>query len=147
MSGSFDYDSAKKQIKNIIVDIDVASVNTNEPDRDKHLKTSDFFDAAKFPKMTFKSEKVEFEGKKGKATGMLTIRDKTKPVVLNFTFNGETEFMGTTKVAFSASTQIDRKDFGLTWNKKLDKGGVAVGDEVTISIDGEANMAAPAKAK
>ena len=145
VSGSLDYDGAKKQIKDIVVDVDVASVSTNEPDRDKHLKSPDFFDAAKYPHMTFKSEKVEFDGKKGKATGLLTIRDKTKKVTLDFTFNGETEFMGTKKIAFSATGQIDRRDFGLTWNKTLDKGGVAVGDEVTISVDGEANMLAPAK--
>jgi polyisoprenoid-binding protein YceI len=147
VTGSFDYDSAKKQIKDIVVEIDTNSVNTNEKDRDTHLRSPDFFDAAHYPKMTFKSDKVEFDGKKGKAMGHLTIRDKTKPVTLDFVSNGEIEFMGTTKVAFSATTKIDRKEFGLTWNKKLDKGGVAVGDEITISIDGEANKVVPAKAK
>lgn len=140
VAGSFDFDSSKKQIKDIDVTIDVSSVNTNEPDRDKHLKNADFFDVEKFPKMTFKSDKVEFDGKKGKIFGTLTIKDKSKKVALDFTFNGEAEFMGTKKVAFSASTKIDRKEFGLTWNKNLDKGGVAVGEEVTITIDGEGNL-------
>ncbi len=146
-TGSFDYDSAKKQIKNIDITIDVASVNTNEPDRDKHLRSPDFFDVAKFPKMTFKSDKVEFDGKKGKAVGTLTIRDQSKPVTLDFTLNGEAEMMGTKKVAFTATTKIVRKDFGLTWNKNLDKGGVAVGEEVDVTIDGEGNMVGPAKKK
>ena len=68
------------------------------------------------------------------------MRDKTLPVVLDVTNNGEVEFMGVKKVGFSASTKVNRKDWGLAWNKALDKGGVAVSDEVTISIEGEANL-------
>ncbi len=147
VSGTLDYDSAKKQIKDINVTIEAASINTNEPDRDKHLRGADFFDVEKFPKVTFKSDKVTFDGKKGKAVGDLTIKDKTKKVTLDFTNGGEADFMGTKKVAFSATTKIDRKDFGLSWNKNLDKGGVAVGNEITITIDGETNAVAPAATK
>lgn len=145
VSGHFDYEPAQKKIKDILVEVDTNTVNTNEPDRDKHLRSPDFFDSGKFPKMTFKSDKVSFDGQKGQAHGLLTIHGKTHPVTLDFTFNGATEFMGVQKVAFSAIGKIDRKDFGLVWNKKLDKGGVAVGDEVTITIDGEANQAASTK--
>lgn len=144
-SGTFDYDAAKKQVKDVEVTIDTNSISTNEPDRDAHLRNADFFDVQKYPKITFKSTKVEFDGKKGKATGPLTIKDKTKTVTFDFTYGGEAEMMGTKKVAFSAGTTINRKDFGLNWNKNLDKGGVAVGDDVIITIEGEADAAAPAK--
>lgn len=147
VTGTLDYDSAKKQVKNIDIVIEASSIDTNEADRDKHLRNSDFFDVEKFPKITFKSDKVTFNGKKGKAVGTLTIKDQSKPVTLDFTNNGEIDFNGTQKVAFTASTKIDRKDFGLTWNKTLDKGGVAVGNEITITIDGEANEVKAAAAE
>lgn len=145
VNGSFDFDPAKKQLKNIDVVIDTASIDTAQPDRDKHLSNADFFDVTKYPKMTFKSEKIEFDGKKGKATGPLTIKDKTKTITLDFTYNGEMEMNGGKSVGFSASTVIDRKDFGLNWNKNLDHGGVAVGNEITITIDGEAKTEGVAK--
>ncbi len=140
--GKFNYDSAKKEVKDIDVTIETDSVETGVADRDNHLKGNDFFDAKKYPKMIFKSQKAELapEGKVTKIKGMLTMRDKTLPVVLDVTNNGEVEFMGVKKVGFSASTKVNRKDWGLAWNKALDKGGVAVSDEVTISIEGEANL-------
>lgn len=148
VTGSFDYDAAKKTLKNVEVTIETASITTSQADRDKHLTGPDFFDVAKYPKMTFKSEKIEFDGKKGKMTGPLTIKDKTKNVTLDFTYNGETEIMGTKKVGFSAHGTINRKDWGMTWNKNMDHGGVAVGDEVTLNIEGEGNAeGAPAPAK
>lgn len=146
-SGSFDYDGAKKTLKDVNVTIEVGSVNTANGKRDEHLQSPDFFDAKKFPKMTFKSTKVEMNGATAKVTGDLTIRDKTKSVVLDFTNNGEAEFMGTKKIAFTGTGKIKRADFGLAWNKTMDKGGVVVGDDVTIQIEGEANQAAPAKSK
>ncbi len=140
--GKFNYDSAKKEVKDIDVIIDTESIETGVADRDAHLKGGDFFDAKKYPKLIFKSQKAELtpDGKITKVKGMLTMRDKTLPVTLDVTNNGEVEFMGVKKVGFSASTKVNRKDWGLAWNKALDKGGVAVSDEVTINIEGEANL-------
>ena len=140
--GKFNYDSAKKELKDIDVVIDTDSIETGVADRDNHLKGNDFFDAKKYPKIIFKSQKGEMaaDGKTGKVKGMLTMRDKTLPVVLDVTNNGEVEFMGVKKIGFSATTKVNRKDWGVSWNKSLDKGGVAVSDEVIINIEGEANL-------
>ncbi len=147
VSGKLDFDPAKKNLKDLVVDIDVASVNTSNKDRDDHLKNEDFFDVKKFPKMTFKSTKTDWskDGKTVKITGDLTIKDKTKSVVLDTVYTGEAEFYGTKKIAFTGTTKFNRKDFGLTWNKALEAGGVAVGEEVNVQIDGEANLIAAKK--
>ena len=140
--GKFNYDSAKKEVKDIDISIDTESIETGVVDRDTHLKSNDFFDAKKYPKITFKSQKAEItpDGKTTKVKGMLTMRDKTLPVVLDVINNGEAEFMGVKKVGFSASTKVNRKDWGVSWNKGLDKGGVVVSDDVMIVIEGEANL-------
>lgn len=144
VDGSIDFDGKTETLKSINAEIEAASINTNEADRDKHLRNDDFFAVDKHPKITFVSDKavVVKKGKTAKVPGTLTIKNVAKPVTLDVTNNGEIEFMGTKKIGFSASTKINRKDFGMAWNKALDKGGVAVGDEVTITIEGEANMAA-----
>lgn len=146
-SGTFDFDPAKNQLNNINVEIDTTSIDTNEPDRDKHLRSNDFFNVEKYPKMTFKSDKIEYSGDKPvKAIGTLKIRDKSKTVTLDLDYRGSImDAWGNNKLAFAATTKIDRKDFGMTWNKALDKGGVTVGDEVSISIEGEANPVAAKK--
>jgi len=147
-TGTFDFDPVKNQLSNINVEIDAASIDTNEPDRDKHLRTNDFFGVEKYPKITFKSEKIDYtaDGKPVKAQGPLTIRDITKPVVVDLEYRGSiTDGWGNNKIAFLATTKIDRKDYGIKWNKALDKGGVTVGDEVIITIEGEANPPKPAK--
>jgi polyisoprenoid-binding protein YceI len=116
--------------------IDVNSIDTRVADRDAHLKSPDFFDAAKYPSMTFKSSKVEKAGKdKLEVTGDLSLRGVTRPVVLDVTTTPEVKGMsGETRRGFSATTKINRKDFGLTWNQ-LVEAGPAVGDEVTIALD------------
>jgi polyisoprenoid-binding protein YceI len=122
------------------VSIDVASINTGNAQRDGHLKSPDFFDAARFPKITFKSKKIAKAGKDGfKVTGDLTIKGKTKEVVLDVkSFVGPIKDpMGGLRSGFEASTKIDRRDFGLTWNKALEAGGVAVGHEVKINLEVE----------
>ncbi len=146
-SGTFDFDPAKNHLNRINVEIDTASIDTNEPDRDKHLRSNDFFHVEKYPKMTFKSDKIEYSGDKPvKAIGTLKIRDKSKTVILDLDYRGSImDAWGNNKLAFAATTKIDRKDFGMTWNKALDKGGVTVGDEVSISIEGEANPVAAKK--
>ena len=140
--GAFEFDEKTKLLKDINVEIEVPSLDTADKDRDGHLLNPDFFDSAKFPKMTFKSTKVVWD-KKGnglKIYGPLTIKDKTREVVLNATYNGSTSFNGVNKSSFSATTVINRKDFGMTWNKSLDQGGVAVGDEVKINLELEADQ-------
>ena len=122
------------------VTIDATSVDTREPDRDKHLKSPDFFDVAKYPSITFKSTKVEqVSPGELKVTGDLTIRGVTKQVVLNV--DGPKapikDPWGLQRSAVSATTKINRQDFGVSWNKTLDSGGVVVSDEVRITLDVE----------
>ncbi len=144
-NGSFDFDEKSLKLDGVNVVIKTDSVNTNEKDRDKHLRSPDFFDTTKFPEMTFKSTKVEYiKNKPAKVHGDLTIRGISKPVILNVSYGGTiTDMMGKQVVAFEASGQVNRKDFGLNWNKSLDKGGFVVGDEIKIQIEGEAKAAAP----
>jgi polyisoprenoid-binding protein YceI len=123
------------------ITIDASSIDTHVEMRDGHLKSPDFLDAAKFPTLTFKSTKVESaDAGKWKMTGDLTIHGVTKSVV--FDVDGPSEVikdpMGKTRVAASASTTINRKDFGLVWNKAMDNGGLVVGDSVSIDIQIEA---------
>ena len=120
--------------------IDASSVDTRVERRDTHLKSPDFLDVAKYPTITFKSTKVEADGPgKFKVTGDLTLHGVTKPVVLDVESSGApVKVMGGLHAGASATTKINRSDFGLTWNKALETGGVVVGDEVAISIDVEA---------
>jgi polyisoprenoid-binding protein YceI len=120
--------------------IDASSVDTRVERRDTHLKSPDFLDVAKYPTITFKSTKVEADGPgKFKVTGDLTLHGVTKPVVLDVESSGApVKVMGALHAGASATTKINRSDFGLTWNKALETGGVVVGDEVAISIDVEA---------
>lgn len=143
-NGTFDFDEKKGVIKDINVEVQIASIDTHEPKRDEHLRSPDFFDAAKFPTMTFKADSVTVkEGKPTKVKGMLTIKDVTKPVTLDLTYNGrQTDPYGVTHSGFSLSGKINRIDFGVKWNAPLtktalDKGGIAVGEEVSIDITGE----------
>jgi polyisoprenoid-binding protein YceI len=132
-----DADLAKAALK---VTIDTASIDTNIAKRDEHLRSADFFDVAKFPTMTFVSKKViPASGGGGKVVGDLTIRGVTREVTLDVA-----EFSpaikdpwGNQRRGATASALINRKDFGLTWNAALEAGGVAVGDEVKISLDVE----------
>jgi polyisoprenoid-binding protein YceI len=120
--------------------IDVSTIDTREPMRDNHLKSPDFFDVAKFPVMTFQSKKVASEGNgRLKVWGDLTMHGVTREVLLEVA--GPTDAVkdpgGNLRRGISATTVINRKDFGLTWNKALETGGVLVGDEVTITVDAE----------
>jgi polyisoprenoid-binding protein YceI len=122
------------------VSIDVSTVDTREPGRDKDLRSDHFFDAEHFPAMTFKSKKVEQVAPgKLKVTGDLTIRGTTKEVVLDV--DGPTaaikDSWGNQRSAVNATTKINRQDFGVKWNATLDNGGVVVGDDVNINIDAE----------
>jgi polyisoprenoid-binding protein YceI len=138
--GSIDADPANLATLQANVTIDAASISTRNEKRDAHLKSPDFFDVEKFPALTFVGKKVSgVEGSSFKLEGDLTIHGVTKPVVLEATFNGGVKDpQGNERVAFSASTRINRKDFGLTWNKTIEGGGLLVSDEVDIVIDLEA---------
>ncbi len=120
--------------------IKAASIDTRTEQRDTHLKSADFLDVEKFPLIRFKSTKVELLGEdRYRITGDLTIRDVTKPVVLDVTHEGRSKDpWGGNRVGFSATTKIDRRDFGLVWNVALETGGVLVSNDIKISIDVEA---------
>ncbi len=139
VAGTLNLDDKNPTKSTIELTIDATTIDTHEAKRDGHLKSPDFFDVAKFPTITFKSTKIEKAGKaKFKVTGDLTMHGVTKPVTL--AVEGPTAPMkspfGTTSSGASATTKINRKDWGLTWNKPLEAaGGVLVGDEVTINVD------------
>ncbi|MFZ4405125.1 MAG: YceI family protein [Pseudobdellovibrionaceae bacterium] len=139
VKGTFDFDEAKNVIKNVSVEIKVDSIDTKDAKRDEHLKSPDFFDTAKFPLITFKADSLTVkENKPTKITGTLTMRGVSKPVTLDLTYTGKnTDPYGVLHAGFNLTGKINRKDFGVSWNKALDKGGVAVGEEVTIDISGE----------
>jgi len=119
--------------------VDINSIDTDNADRDNHLKADDFFNAEKFPKMTFKSKSLtKLNGKKYKLVGDLTIRDITKEVELDLKYNGTVKDpWGNTKAGFKISGTINRFDFGLKFNKLMEAGGMVVGDDVEISINAE----------
>jgi polyisoprenoid-binding protein YceI len=120
--------------------VEVASIETREPQRDAHLKSPDFFHVEKFPTLSFKSSEINVVGDgELKVEGDLTVRGVTRKVT--FAVEGPTPPMkdpwGNTRIAISATTKINRKDFGLSWNAALETGGILVGDEVTITLDVE----------
>ncbi|HEX9017104.1 MAG TPA: YceI family protein [Chloroflexota bacterium] len=132
-----DFDPEKPADSSVEARIEAASVETNAGDRDGHLRSADFFDAEKYPFITFKSRRVERQGNGNYAiVGDLTIKGVTREVVLDTEFAGTGKSpWGATVAAFSAETKIDRKDFGLTWNAALETGGMLVGDQVKIHIE------------
>lgn len=116
--------------------IDIASVNTNQKDRDNHLRTSDFFAADQYPTMTFVSTGIRQSGDEFLVDGELTLRGVTKPVTLRGEFGGiVTDPYGQTKAGASGHTKINRHDFGVSWNNALEAGGFTLGDEVTVDLD------------
>ncbi|KHD87591.1 MAG: hypothetical protein OM95_13440 [Bdellovibrio sp. ArHS] len=138
MSGTLEYDSTNPAAAKIEASIETASINTREAQRDAHLKSADFFDVEKFPVITFKSTNVKVVSPgELKVLGDLTIHGITKEVSLDV--EGPTDEMkdpwGNLKIGVSATTKINRKDFGLTWNAALETGGILVGDDVSISLD------------
>jgi polyisoprenoid-binding protein YceI len=122
--------------------IDAASIDTNVKKRDDHLRSADFFDVAKYPNISFQSSgftDVDATGKRGKMNGTLTMHGVSKPVVVDVSFLGKgRDPGGKQRAGFHGTTTVNRKDFGLNWNKTLESGGLLVGDDVTIEIDVEA---------
>jgi len=138
VSGTVDINDKDITKSKVDVTIETASINTNVAKRDEHLRSPDFFDVAKFPTMTFTSKKVVKAGKdKLKVTGDLTLHGVTKEVVLDVEGPAKEskDPWGNFRRGATANTKINRKDFGLTWNKALETGGVAVGEEVFITLE------------
>ncbi len=140
VTGSLQYDSENVANSTVQVTIDATTINTREPQRDTHLKSADFFDIEKFPTLTFKSTRVSKKGDgELSVAGDLTIHGVTRTVtfeVEDFTAPMKDPW-GNTRIGLSATTKINRKDFGLTWNAALEAGGIVVGEEVTITLDVE----------
>ena len=138
VKGSLDFDEQNIETSRVQAEIDASTINTREPQRDAHLKSTDFFDVEKFPTLSFRSTKVSRNGDGELAVaGELTIHGITRPVT--FVVEGPSEATkdpwGNTRIGLSATTKINRKDFGLTWNAALETGGILVGEEVTITLD------------
>ena len=140
LSGTMVLDDQDITKSSVEVTIDINTVDTREPDRDKDLRSERFFDVAHFPTMTFKSKKVEQVAPgKLRVTGELTIRGTSREVTLDV--DGPTAAVkdpwGNQRLAATATTKINRQDYGVKWNAKLDNGGVVVGDDVNITLDVE----------
>jgi len=135
--GSFNYDPKDAKSWKTSATIDASSINTNMDKRDAHLRGADFFDVAKLPTLSFVSTKVSgLNGDKAKLAGNLTIHGVTKPVVLDLEILGAgKDPWGNQRASFTATTKIDRKEYGLTWNETLETGGVLVGEEVEITLE------------
>lgn len=130
-----DTDLTKSEVS---VTINAGSVDTGDAKRDEHLRGADFFDAKKFPTLSFKSTKISKAGKGYTLTGNLTIRDVTKPVTLDATVSAPVKTpWGNQARAATLTGKVKRGDFGLKWNKALETGGVVVGDDVTINVKAE----------
>jgi len=137
-SGTVDFNDKDITKSKVEVTIDTNSINTNVQKRDDHLRSADFFDVAKYPTMTFVSKKVVRTGKdKLTVTGNLTLHGVTREVALDVEGPSQEskDPWGNIRRGATASTIINRKDFGLVWNKVLETGGVAVGEEVTITLE------------
>ena len=140
VTGTVVVDDSDISRSSVNVTIDATTVDTREPDRDKHLKSEAFFDVARYPTITFQSTKVERSADGNlKVTGDLTIRGVTKAAILTATLPKAPikDPWGLERTAVSASTKINRQDFGVAWNQKLDSGGVVVGDDVNVTLDVE----------
>jgi polyisoprenoid-binding protein YceI len=121
------------------VSIKTGSIDTKNAKRDEHLRSPDFFDAAKYPDITFKSKRIEKSGEDYVAVGDLAMRGVVKEIKLPFTFAGVvTDPYGNTRLGLSASTRLNRQEYGVSWSKALDNGGLVVSDDVEIEIEIEA---------
>src|SRR5262249_43313259 len=140
VTGVLVHDESDSRNSRVEATIEASSIETREPQRDAHLKSADFLDVEKFPTLSFKSTDIQASGDgELKVQGELTIRGVARKVT--FAVEGPTpptkDPWGNTRIAISATTKINRKDFGLTWNAALETGGILVGDDVTITLDVE----------
>ena len=148
--GTILLDPAKPESSNVQFDIKAASIDTGVADRDKHLRSADFFDVEKYPEITFRSKSVKVTGKDQYAvTGTLTLHGVSKDITLPVTLNGTVKDpWGNQRAGWSTETTLNRKDYGIVWNKALDNGGALLGDDVKVAINLESVKAKePAAAK
>lgn len=145
VAGTVTLDEKHPANSKVDIEVDIASIDTRQEQRDAHLRSADFFDAEKFPTMHFVGRKIEGDITGDFAiTGDLTIRGTTRPITLEVTAEGRgRDPWGNDRAGFSAKGKFHRSEFGLTWNQMLEAGGVAVGDEVKISIDLELILQVP----
>jgi polyisoprenoid-binding protein YceI len=134
--GSFETENDDFSDAQIEFSLDVNSIDTNQEQRDTHLKSADFFDAEKYPKISFKSTSFTKDGDDYVLQGDLTIKETTKPVKLNVEYGGTaTDFYGNEKAGFDLTGKISRKEFGVTWDAVTEAGAIVVGDEVKLNIN------------
>jgi polyisoprenoid-binding protein YceI len=146
--GTLDFDAEDPSATSVEVTIDARGLWSGEPDRDAHLKSADFLDAENHPTITFRGRGIELIGaNEGKLSGELTIRGVTRPVTLDVRYLGQWDTPWwengvdkgpRTRAGFLATTRINRKDFGVSWNGVMDRGGLVVSDDVDITLDAEA---------
>jgi polyisoprenoid-binding protein YceI len=141
-------DEANLERSSVVVDIEAASIDTGNTQRDEQLRSAAFFDAESCPRLTFRSRRIEAAGRDAyRITGDLTIRNVTKEVVLEAELGGfAVDLRGMRRAGFSAKTSLLRSEFGMVWNQTLETGGVAVGDRVDVGIELEAVARAQARA-
>lgn len=147
VKGTLELDEQDVTKSKVSVTIEAGSINTSEPKRDEHLRSPDFFDVEKFPTLTFTSTKVESKGGQLLVTGDLSLHGVTKSVTLvaDALPKAVMDPWGLKRTGTRATTKLNRKDFGLTWNKALEAGGLVVGEEVELSLEVEFTQAPPAK--
>jgi len=138
--GRIQFDQTNPAGSSVAVTIQASSVDTNEPKRDAHLRSADFFSVDEYPKLTFTSRSVKAKGGDSfEVAGDLAIRGITKPVALRTTFLGVAKDpWGNERIGFEAEVELNRKDFGLMWNATLETGGFLVGDEVKVALSVQA---------
>lgn len=142
--GKITIDRQNPAASSVELTIQAASIDTSAENRDKHLKSPDFFDVEKFPTITFKSTKIEAKGADAyDVTGDLTMHGVTKAVKLSVKSNGFLKMGGAEKTGFEVSGKLDRKDFGIVWNRAAEGAGAMLGDEVDLNIQVEANKPDP----
>lgn len=147
LSGQLEIDEQHPENSWVEAEVDTASINTRDPKRDGHLRSPDFFDAAQYPKITFKSTRVEPVGdNEYRVTGNLTMHGVTKQETFTAEYSGQVkDIYGLQRAAFSVKGTINRKDYGLNWNVALESGGVLVAEKVNIEIDLAAVQQVPAQ--
>lgn len=143
VKGSIEVDEADLARSSVLVEIAAASIDTRSEQRDQHLRSADFFDVERFPTITFRSTRVEGRaaapGDRFKVVGELTIRGNTREVALDVVFEGfGQDPWGGERASYSAEAELDRQDFGLTWNQALEAGGVLVSNRIRLSFEVQA---------
>ena len=136
-SGNVEFNEGIPSASRVDVQIEAASINTRDVNRDAHLRSPDFLNAEQYPYLTFKSRSVEvLDENHGRIHGDLTIRNVTRPVTLEVEYSGQAKSpWGTVSAGFTAQTVLNRKDWDLTWNRALETGGMLVGDELKVDIE------------